>query len=102
MADWTHKYREEMIPPQGTITRDTPGKRIAKAVTEIQERAVIEASLQLSGGLTGDAEVRENTLVISIEAPPPGSTFPEGGEPDMVLTRTSSGYAWDWVRAVDV
>ena len=32
----------------------------------------------------------------------PGDVFPSGGEPGMVLTRTSSGYEWDWVRAVEI
>jgi len=112
--NWLHPYREEQIPPQGTITRDNPGKRIAKAITELQDLVVTDGELELGEGLTGSIRVEDNTITISLEstaatgADGTGGDFslPDGGEEYMVLTLriSSSGQrsaVWDWVRAVD-
>jgi hypothetical protein len=111
--DWLHPYREEQVPPGGTITRDGPGKRIAKSITELQEMAVTDGELDLGDGLTGEIVVENNTMTIQIELTETGDTegggdfsLPDGGEAYMVLTLavSSSGERsayWDWVRAVD-
>jgi len=111
MTDWTYKYRQEQIPganPAGVINAHRPGRQIADAITELQERAITDATLDAQGGLTGSVEVEDGTLILSLRsddvAPPPepADVLPSGGEPGMVLTRTSDGYVWDWVRAVEI
>jgi hypothetical protein len=115
MTDWANRYREEMLSGQPVITGDAgahhPGKKIARAITEIQEKVVTEAALSLDG-LDGEATVEGGVLTITLSVDQqaqeaPGLALPDGGEPYMVLTRTQDssgnlGAAWDWVRAVDV
>jgi hypothetical protein len=107
--DWVHTYREQQVPPGGTITRDTPGKKIAKAITEIQELALTNADLKLGDGLDGKAEIENNRLLIRLNltgaaasTATTGGGLPDGGEQYQVLQRDATGAAvWDWVRAVD-
>jgi hypothetical protein len=117
MADFTHTYREEQIPgasQSGVITAHTPGRLIAKAVTELQERVVVDVNVEGTGVEDAGSDVTDNTLnlrlrvefpeIPEVEIPDP---LPEGGEPNMVLVRTVSssnefGVAWDYVRAVEV
>lgn len=112
MGRWTHTYREGQIPPGGTITGTRPGRTIAKAITEIQEKAVTDVDLQLSGNIQGQAEVNQGIMRIELAVPDTGDTgggtdLPEDGEAGMVLTRGtasagSDGWIyWDWVRAID-
>jgi hypothetical protein len=109
MASWTHTYREEAIPgasESGVITAHTPGRLIAKAVTELQERVVTDVNVEGEGGITATASISDNTLNLTLGAEIP-DPLPEGGEPNMVLVRTVSssnepGVAWDYVRAVEV
>ena len=84
---WIHTYRPEQVPPQGVITQTTPGRMIAKAVTEIQERAVVDVDVTLGANLTGSLEIVDNTLVGSLNAvvneadlptPEPGPEGPPG------------------------
>jgi hypothetical protein len=121
VAAWTHTYRETEIPEGGVIKRTDggghmPGRLIAKAITEIHERAINDvAPLETTGGITGEAYIDNGTLIISLDASnvsgsgntEVGFVIPSGGQPGMVLTLrvSSSGQrtaVWDWVRAVDV
>jgi len=115
MTDWANRYREEMLSGQPVITGDAgahhPGKKIARAITEIQEKVVTEAALSLDG-LDGEATVEGGVLTITLSVDQqaqesPVFALPDGGEAGMVLTLSvsSSGErsaVWDWVRAVDV
>ena len=107
---WTRTYRPEQIPPQGStggvITAHRPGRFISEAITELQDLVVTDVAVEGEGIEDTGSDVVDNTLTlrlrVDVPAPtPPGDVLPSGGEPGMVLTRTSSGYVWDWVRAVD-
>ena len=101
MAQWTHTYRPGEIGPQGTISGTQPGRLIALAVTEIQEKAITDIALELSGGLEGGIEFDGNSATISLDASAPSDSLPSGGQQYQVLQRDGSGNAvWDWVRAV--
>jgi hypothetical protein len=111
MANWTHRYRQEQIPPAGAIggviTAHRPGRQIADAITELQDRVVTDIEVQGDGIEDTGSSIVDNTLRLRlrVDAPdptPPGDVLPSGGDPGMVLTRTSSGYEWDWVRAVEI
>jgi hypothetical protein len=85
MTDWTHTYRQEQIPganPAGVINAHRPGRQIADAITELQERAITDATLDAQGGLTGSVEVEDGTLILSLRsddvAPPPEPYEPSG------------------------
>ena len=69
MAQWTHTYRPGEIGPQGTISGTQPGRLIALAVTEIQEKAITDIALELLGGLEGGIEFDGNSATITIDAP---------------------------------
>jgi hypothetical protein len=69
MANWTHTYREQQIPgasESGVITSHTPGKKIAQAITEIQEKAVTKVGVNASGGITATASVNDNEISLQI------------------------------------
>ena len=69
MAQWTHTYRPGEIGPQGTISGTQPGRLIALAVTEIQDKAITDIALDLSGGLSGGVEFDGNSATITLDAP---------------------------------
>jgi hypothetical protein len=118
MTDWQNRYREEMLSGQPVITGDAgahhPGKKIARAITEIQEKVVTGVSLELTGDISGAAEINDNVLSINLEVTNQGGgtgdavefALPDGGQAGMVLTLAISSSDersayWDWVRAVD-
>jgi len=110
MANWAHTYRNEQIPgpnAAGVITAHRPGRQIADAITELQDRVVTDIDVQGDGIEDTGSSIVDNTLLLRLrvdtpDPTPPGDVLPSGGEPGMVLTRTSSGYVWDWVRAVEI
>jgi hypothetical protein len=121
MAAWNNRYTVEMVGDRQVIKHTggeghKPGQKIAKAITEIHERAINDvAPLETTGGITGEAYIDNGTLIISLDASnvsgsgntEVGFVIPSGGQPGMVLTLrvSSSGQrtaVWDWVRAVDV
>jgi hypothetical protein len=75
MADFTYTYREEQIPgasEAGVITTHTPGKLIARAITELQELAVTDVDLDLSGGITDEGtSIEDNTLNLRLSVDVP-------------------------------
>ena len=68
MANWNNTYREGQIPATGTINDTTPGRSIARAITEIQEKAITDIALELLGGLEGDIEFDGNSATITLDA----------------------------------
>jgi hypothetical protein len=69
MANFTHTYREEQIPgpiESGVITAHTPGRKIANAITELQERVVTDVSVSGSGGISVSGSVSDNVLTLSV------------------------------------
>lgn len=106
--DWAHTYRVGQIPPNAVIHEHTPGRKLAEAVSELQENVVTDIALDLGEGLTGGVAIADNTATIQIsvdETNPLGSGsggdgLPAGGEQYQVLQRDVNGNAvWDWVRA---
>ena len=88
------------------ITEDKPGRMIALAVTELQERAVVDVEIIPMDGLVATATVADNKLKITIglnldyDSGAAGDGLPAGGQQYQVLQRASGGNAvWDWVRA---
>jgi len=91
MADWNNRFFPEDLGPRSTIQNFKPGKRTARAITEIQEKcpndvevesdsditAKIEgATLFIGGGGVTEVEVDEDSNVTaSIE----GTTLNLGG-----------------------
>lgn len=107
---WENTYPPGGFGPQDTINSHTPGQKIAEAITEIQDKAVVSADLDAGTGLKGDASIQNNHLQINIsleKASPDtgggdGDGLPDGGEEYQVLQRDSDGNAvWDWVRMHD-
>jgi hypothetical protein len=81
MADWTYSYRKEQIPGPvagGVITIHTPGKMIANAITELQERVITD--VQVTAGDQTSARIEANTLYLEIAAS------------DVTGSATTSGY----------
>jgi hypothetical protein len=73
MANWTHTYREQAIPgpsPSGLITEHRPGQKLAKAVTEIQERVVVDVEADLEGIEDTGTVVENNTLKVRLRTEP--------------------------------
>lgn len=105
---WTHTYREGALTPNGTITGTRPGKRIALAITELQQKSVNDVIINPTGGVQAEARIVNNQLIIDIsvdaqESTTPGDTLPTEGLPGQVLTFSDDGnHFWDWVRAVEV
>lgn len=98
MATWAHVYRTVDIGSDVIITEHEPGKKLAEAVTEIQERCVVDVETQGDGS----AAISGNTLTIVFGdgTAGAGAGLPEGGEQYQVLQRDSAGEAvWDFVRA---
>lgn len=81
MADWVNKYREENIPTRGsiggTITAHIPGKKIAKAITELQERVVTDLDLNLEGIEDTGSQIDNNTLILRLKGAPEGGGLTE-------------------------
>jgi hypothetical protein len=74
MADFTHTYREEQIPgasEAGVITTHTPGRLIAKAVTELQERVVVDVNVDGSGVEDAGSDITDNTLNLRLRVDVP-------------------------------
>ena len=119
---WNNTFRQESIPPDGGILhKDKPLTRVAKAVTEIQERVVVDVDPSGDDRIDVDASITENTLKIRVTMkdngenpdenphandPKPGGgggaiEWPPGGSAGMVLSWRESGPpVWDYVRAV--
>ncbi len=93
---WFHRYRPVDIGTQEVIHEHTPGRKIAEAITELQEKVVADiAAVNLSGLVTLNVTREGNQVVLTID-----DLLPEGGEQYQVLQRDSGGNAvWDWVRA---
>ena len=90
--NWIHTYRPTKIAVAGTITAQHPGRDIAKAVTEIQEKCITSMTSEVDGI---SAEIESNNVTIT------GAGVPSGGTLYQVLQRDSDGSAvWDYVRAV--
>jgi hypothetical protein len=69
MANFTHTYREEQIPgavESGVITQHSPGRLIAKAITELQDLVVTDVEVSGSGGITATGSIADNTLDLNI------------------------------------
>ena len=102
MSDWQYRYRPVDIGSSVTITEHQPGHKIALAVTEIQDRVIVDAEITLGDVLK--IEVVDNVLKIVVPEYPEdpgggGDPLPEGGDQYQVLQRDSQGQAvWDWVR----
>jgi hypothetical protein len=69
MAIWAHLYKKEAIPganESGVITAHTPGRLIANAITELQERVVTDVEISGSGGIAATGSISDNTLDLDI------------------------------------
>lgn len=70
MAQWAHTYREQAIPgptTSGIITEHKPGQKLAKAVTEIQERSVVEYGFDLDDGIVDrGSDIVDNRLTLRL------------------------------------
>lgn len=67
MALWSHNYREQAIPgpnPAGTITEHRPGQKLAKVVTEIQEKVPNAVRSVLGEGLIDEGTAIENNDLV--------------------------------------
>jgi hypothetical protein len=74
MADFTHTYREEQIPgasEAGVITAHSPGKLIAKAITELQERVVVDVNVEGTGVEDAGSDITDNTLNLRLRVDVP-------------------------------
>jgi hypothetical protein len=74
MANFTHTYREEQIPgasQSGVITAHTPGRLIAKAVTELQERVVTDVNVEGKGVEDAGSDVTDNILNLRLRVDVP-------------------------------
>jgi hypothetical protein len=71
MADFTNRYTEEGIPgaiASGVITSHTPGRKIAKAITELQELVVVDIDADVSSPLEDNGSaIEENTLLLKLK-----------------------------------
>jgi hypothetical protein len=95
---WFHRYRPIDIGSNEIVHEHEPGRKLAEAVTEIQERCVVDVETQGDGS----AAISGNTLTIVFGdgTAGAGAGLPEGGEQYQVLQRDSAGEAvWDFVRA---
>jgi len=91
MTEWNHKYQPESLGSGTTIQNQSPGRKIAEAITEIQEDVPNEVR-QDDGGET--PRIENNVLYL-------GVALPDGGEDGEVLQRDASGKAyWGAVRAL--
>lgn len=100
MENWAHKYRHEKIPgpgPNGVINKHTPGKLIAKAITEIQEKAITKVGRVSLTGLNGTVSVKDNTLDVNLAIGDEegGGALPPGGNAGQVIARDNAGGA-EW------
>lgn len=62
MAIWSNTYREQAIPgpnPSGTITEHRPGQKLAKVVTEIQEKVPNAVRSELGEGMVDEGTAIE-------------------------------------------
>jgi hypothetical protein len=86
MANFVHNYRKEMIPgpsPAGVITAHTPGRKIADAITELQELVVVDVVVQGDGIEDVGSDIVDNTLRLRLRVDLPegsGEPGPEGPE----------------------
>lgn len=99
MANWTHTYREESIPgpvASGVITSHMPGKKLASAITELQEKVISEIGDVSLEGIRGRFRIENNALSIYLEVIPPEipDPIPSGGENGDVLTKQDTAYLW--------
>lgn len=118
--NWTHKFRVEDIGTQSTITGMRPGDMIARAVTEIQEKAVTDGVggdgvivTKYKNGIRIDfdpASISDDVAQALLEVlkttiknyPSQNFILPDGGQLYQVLQRGSDGAAiWDYVRAAE-
>ena len=95
MAQWSHRYDLTGIPPSGSqggiITEHKPGQKLAKAVTEIQERVVIDVETELDGIQDQGTAIENNKLVLRLKGAGEGVTqnlnVVVGGEWPELLTQ---------------
>jgi len=99
MSIWSHTYREEAIPGavgSGVINEHRPGQKLAKAITELQEKVIADIGTVNLVNATGTIEIVDNKLNVSInvnnpEIPDP---LPQDGENGDVLTKEDTAYLW--------
>ena len=97
MADWNNRFFPEDLGPRSTIQNFKPGKRTARAITEIQEKCPNDLEVSLSLNFE-DSYIAGSTLYLGGDGL---SSVPEGGEEYEVLQRDSAGEAvWGPVRAI--
>ena len=104
MADWNNRFFPEDLGPRSTIQNFKPGKRTARAITEIQEKCPNDLEVSLSLNFE-DSFIAGSTLYLGgdgLSSIPDGlSSIPDGGEEYEVLQRDSAGEAvWGQVRAI--
>lgn len=97
MAQWNHKYLEVNIGAGTTIQNQSPGRLIAKAITEIQDEVPNEVEAKQVLGTAGiQASIYSNKLLIEYD-----ELLPSGGAESEVLQRDAAGDAvWGPVRAM--
>lgn len=109
MTGWAHRFRTIDIKPDSVIvTRDggglRPGEKIARAITEVQDKVVVECDASHSRFID---VVRDGNIVYIVDRktdPEGGGISGEGavaaGEAYQVWsTLPGGGVGWDWVRA---
>lgn len=69
-ANWTYTYKREDIIPDGVISERKPGKAIAEAINEIQEKTVIGIGTVNLSGISGGFSVSGNKLNVNLSAAP--------------------------------
>lgn len=62
-VEWAHQYLPESIGRATTIQNQHPGEKIARAITEVQERCV--AAVVIADGSSIDATIKGNVLKLS-------------------------------------
>jgi hypothetical protein len=96
---WSHTYNENEIPgpnPSGTITEHSPGKKIAKAITELEEKVIAGIGQVTLTDIDGTIEIVNNKLVITLSTIPQPREIPVLGNQGDVLVYWANGeYAWE-------
>jgi hypothetical protein len=98
VANWNNTYREGQIPSGGTINDTTPGRSIARTITEIQEKAITDVSVQGDSRISAGVQVIGNTASIQLgvdmgEVPEPSASPPRNTDAGPAITGSSNLYA---------
>jgi hypothetical protein len=77
VANWINTYREGQIPAGGTINETTPGRSIARTITEIQQKAITNIDVKGDSRISAKSRVAGNTASITLQLNIDEVEFPE-------------------------